>query len=428
MSQKDLHSKNEIIEIDIKSESNINVKEKEKNNLQEQKITEEKEENINLKNVNSFQKIPELDFSQNTIKIKKSGRNYGIDLLRLVSMCMIIILHILGQGGVIQGCKKYSFSYYIAWLMETFAYCSVNVFAQISGYVMVKSKIAQSKIIILWLNVFYYSTIITLLYKYIPFLSKLKPISRYDMVLAILLPISSRRYWYFSSYFGMYFFIPFMNKLIHSLEQKEMKNLCLTIIILFTIVNILAPKYCDPFRLNFGYSSIWLISLYFIGAYLKLYPIKLSNKMLLLFYLLSIIIPWVFKLKFISEFLPKFYYDDSLFIQFNSPFILINSIIIVIFFSNLKIKNKIFKKFIEITSPLSFSVYLIHTNLLVFQSYSKYFQFLTEKNTFLMILMVLAYSLGILFSCLIIDLIRFHLFQLFNIHEIPNKVKKLIIK
>ena len=30
-------------------------------------------------------------------------RNYGIDLLRILSMFMVVVLHILGQGGALAG-------------------------------------------------------------------------------------------------------------------------------------------------------------------------------------------------------------------------------------------------------------------------------------------------------------------------------------
>lgn len=33
--------------------------------------------------------------------IQKSNRNYGIDFLRIVAMCGVITLHILGHGGVL---------------------------------------------------------------------------------------------------------------------------------------------------------------------------------------------------------------------------------------------------------------------------------------------------------------------------------------
>ena len=32
---------------------------------------------------------------------RNSGRNYGIDLLRIVAMMMIPLLHVLGHGGIL---------------------------------------------------------------------------------------------------------------------------------------------------------------------------------------------------------------------------------------------------------------------------------------------------------------------------------------
>lgn len=42
-------------------------------------------------------------------------RNYGIDLLRLIAMFMVVILHVLGQGGVISATT--GLKHHIAWLL-----------------------------------------------------------------------------------------------------------------------------------------------------------------------------------------------------------------------------------------------------------------------------------------------------------------------
>ena len=102
---------------------------------------------------------------------------------------------------------------------------------------------------------------------------------------------------------------------------------------------------------------------------------------------------------------------------------------LVTIFSELKIKkNKFLQKFIGILGLQSFNVYLIHTNPLVFVSYSNSFKHLANKNPFIMDLLVLVYSLGIFFSCIIIDQIRFHLFNILKVHVIPNKIKNIIHK
>ena len=33
---------------------------------------------------------------------KSAVRNYGIDLLRIVAMFMVLLLHVLGQGGILK--------------------------------------------------------------------------------------------------------------------------------------------------------------------------------------------------------------------------------------------------------------------------------------------------------------------------------------
>ena len=67
------------------------------------------------------------------IEEKMKKRNYGIDLLRLVAMYMIVILHVLGNGGVLEATNGLKNS--LAWFMEIGSYCAVNCYAIISGYV-----------------------------------------------------------------------------------------------------------------------------------------------------------------------------------------------------------------------------------------------------------------------------------------------------
>ena len=67
-------------------------------------------------------------------------RNYGIDLLRIVSMFLVCILHVLGHGGILNNTTENTVNYNVAWIMNISAYCAVNCYALISGYVGIKSK------------------------------------------------------------------------------------------------------------------------------------------------------------------------------------------------------------------------------------------------------------------------------------------------
>ena len=94
-------------------------------------------------------------------------RNYGIDFLRIISMFMIVILHILGNGGILASVQTGSVKYHLTWFMEIASYCAVNCYALISGYVGIYSKHKLSNIFYLWIQVIFYTLSITLLFKII---------------------------------------------------------------------------------------------------------------------------------------------------------------------------------------------------------------------------------------------------------------------
>ncbi len=91
-------------------------------------------------------------------------RNYGIDALRMLSMFMVVVLHILLLSGLLTNEQLFSTQYEIAWLLEICVYCAVNCYALISGYVGVDSKFRFSNIIVLWLRVVFYTFIITMVF------------------------------------------------------------------------------------------------------------------------------------------------------------------------------------------------------------------------------------------------------------------------
>ncbi|EOS72255.1 hypothetical protein C819_04357, partial [Lachnospiraceae bacterium 10-1] len=57
--------------------------------------------------------------------LKKPERNYGIDLLRIIAMLLVVVLHVLGQGGVLEASKGVRAA--VAWFFEVAAYCAVDV-------------------------------------------------------------------------------------------------------------------------------------------------------------------------------------------------------------------------------------------------------------------------------------------------------------
>ena len=189
-------------------------------------------------------------------------RNYGIDLLRIVSMYMVVILHVLGHGGILRNLEVLSVNYCVMWFLEITCYCAVNCYALITGYVTSGSKFKYKRIFYLWLDVLFWRLLLTTIINFIyPDL-----VGKKDFLYSTF-NVLFNSYWYFSSYFALFFFIPFINKLIDVLDKRSFKRLIITIVLVLTFINLLS----DSFALNDGYSLVWLIVLYLVGAYIKIY-------------------------------------------------------------------------------------------------------------------------------------------------------------
>lgn len=356
-----------------------------------------------------------------------TGHNYGIDLLRILSMYMVVMLHVLGNGGILEGAEKFSLNYYTAWFLETAAYCAVNVFAMITGYVMAGRKFSPFKIIPLWLQVWFYSAGITLLFIFVPQLRDLHVPTAKEMLKGIFLPVISSQYWYFTAYFGMYFFIPFFNKLIQSMDKRDYHRLFLTMAALFSFMTLIA----DAFTLRGGYTTLWLGCLYFVGAYFKLYPVQISKRKAFCLYVCAVSFAWLSKL--VSGILIRSIFHKNLdidrFVNYTSPLIVLSGISLLLLFSNLRIANRAAQKAIAFVGSLSFSVYLIHVQPLVWVYIFKgKFAFLAEKSAPALAASVLLCAVGVFALCIAIDLLRHALFKILHIAHIPTALERKICK
>lgn len=94
-------------------------------------------------------------------------RIVGIDFLRIISMFMITMLHVMTHGGIIDNVSQFNSQYFVVYALYIICYCSVNCFALISGYVnsvgdsrtlIIKRKF--NKYVCLWFQMVFYQIII----------------------------------------------------------------------------------------------------------------------------------------------------------------------------------------------------------------------------------------------------------------------------
>lgn len=83
-------------------------------------------------------------------------RAYGIDIARLTAMFMVVLLHNLGRGGVldwtIDSIKDLAFLG-----IENYAIIAVNVFALISGYLSAGKPLKARSIFSIWATACFWS-------------------------------------------------------------------------------------------------------------------------------------------------------------------------------------------------------------------------------------------------------------------------------
>lgn len=344
-------------------------------------------------------------------------RNTGINLFKLFSMFMIALLHVLGMGGI-TGAAAGTSSYYPVYLMQNAAFCAVNCYALVSGYLMLGKEIKPSRITELWFEVFFYSVsisaIMMIVYRDL--------FSARNIVYAVT-PIISNQYWYMTSYFMMYLFVPMMNKFADA-ANKKIFTATIVVILVLTTGSLMIKQ--DGFRLNDGYSPIWLMIMYLVGAYMKKFNVgaKMKKWLALLLYVISSLCSFILCV-FSKKLLKIMLGNDISYLSYTSPFVVLSAIFLFIFFSKLKFGKRT-GKLINYITPAALGVYLIHTHPLVFNKLMKDIAMpLVNHGTAAMIFGSVAMALAVFIICIVIDLLRIQLFKLIRINALCKKLDEV---
>lgn len=301
---------------------------------------------------------------KNKISISKR-RNYGIDLLRIISMINVIILHI-NLFSSLPNLKYNNPCYKSVWLLEIMCYWAVNGYGLISGIVGYRSY-KFSNLIYIWIQASFYSEIISI------YLYFIKRITKENLILS-LFPILIHRHWYVNAYFFLYLFIPFINYGINNLNRKTYRNIIILFFVFYSIFNIIAIALFGNSKYNYlnnGYSSVWLMTLYIIGGYFGKYLFQTNDHLTLKSFILWSLI-YFFSTFISSELL---FYIESIkpkkgkiisnlsLVNYVSPTIVLQAISLIMLFSKLKINNKYIIKAINFFTPLTFNVTLVHLRI-----------------------------------------------------------------
>lgn len=287
-------------------------------------------------------------------------RNQGLDFARIIAMLGIITLHVLGQGGVLKNLHESETNYWIYWFIEIVAYCSVNVFAMLSGYLNCeKCKFSSSRILELICSLMFYTIGITIIF-YCFYREKVSSIKD---VIKSLFPMLAGRYWYITCFILVYYTMPFINYFIKQLSYEQCKKIGVIMFVLVSVVPSFA--HTDFFAVNFGYSAMWLILCYYWGGIIKKRENEkydISNSRCLFLYFLCLIIVLLARMTTFFVFGRGLNYMCS----YTSPFIVMASVLLLLLAKNLFNKHSKINKVLMLFSNAAFDVYLLHCHILVY--------------------------------------------------------------
>lgn len=289
----------------------------------------------------------------------KKERESGIELFRIIAVLIFIAGHyVINSGLLAQDGPVYAdpLSWRSIYLLEFYSVVKacVNVFVMITAYFMCTTKITAKKFAKLFLEIFFYKTVISTLF----YISGYEPFSIAGYIKSIL-PLRHLSNDFLCAYPLFFLLIPFLSMLIQHLNEKQHIYL-----ILWCVFTYIFLGSVPGFSVLMNYVS-WFSVLFVIISYIRLYPKKIFQNcglwawMTVLFVFLSalsvLVCAWLgVKLNRSSTYLTYFFVRDC-----NSFLTVVTSLSAFLFFKNLKIG---YVKTINTVAASAFGVILIHAN------------------------------------------------------------------
>lgn len=281
----------------------------------------------------------------------KVERDSNLELLRIVSMVMIIFAHYAGHGGLIE--NTVGANHVLGLLLKTGGKIGVICFVLISTYFMSKQKFRSSALLKTILQTIFYAFLVL----------GILAVSGHDIKLQALagpvLCIVSGLYWFVTAYVGLYMFQPVLKTCTDHLSEKRS---AVFLTIMFITLDILA----FPFGANGFISSnfVFFMFLFFVGAHLRNHQMKIRiiDKVPAVVYVVSVMC--IVCGTMVLEYVFKHHGDETndhvfMLYEINSPFVLFGGMSLFWMFKKIPVFRS---KLIDRIASNMFGVYLLHDN------------------------------------------------------------------
>lgn len=351
------------------------------------------------------------------------ARNSNIELLRIISMMMIISLHFWGHCVDISNVEMFSFTYFFGWFFRGLSHVSVNVYVLISAYFLCNSTFKFKRLIKLVTEVWFYSVLIYVLY-----CASGRTTPSIGGLLHTALPVLFGEYWFATIYVGMYILSPFLNKALTAFDQKESRKLIFVLFLLFSLIpNIFF--YSKWLNFGEGYGIVWFVVLYTIGTYIRNFvttDILIENKRKI-YWLCALfcVLPVISKatIAAVTTAIVGHQVASGAFFLNNSIIILPASVLVLLSFLTFDIKGIAISKLVNFIAGSCFAVYLIHDNNRVRNDLWNFVHEHLDINSLNIVWQYFLWIIIIFTACVAIDLVRRLLIYMVN--QVANRIISL---
>lgn len=317
-------------------------------------------------------------------------RQSNIELLRLVSMMLLVMLHanFYSNGGLYKAdilAAPGASALRIFW--EEMCNVCVNVFVLISGWFAIKPSIKG---------------VASLLFQ-ILFLGALIPLMSLpfgvDVSIKDLIPVFffGSHYWFIPAYLILYGISPVLNKFIEHVTKKEY----LFVLIGFFVLETLFGFISHAGRYMYGFHALSFIGLYLLARYVRIHSTRWINfsftKDIVIFLVCTLITTVIYLVgRLISN---QIYHV----MHYCAPLMILAALFLLLAFAKLQIQSKI----INWLAGSALAIYLIHMHPMV----EPYFKLFMQQHfamlgsvAYIVFMLVAAVVIGLV--CILLDKIR----------------------
>lgn len=317
-------------------------------------------------------------------------RKSNIELLRIILIIYILGFHFISYGVFN---PKHPIGYesrliFPSIILESIFVIAVNCFVLVSGYFGIRN--IKTKLPKLYFQVIFYSISISLIY-FIWQIFKSENIDYSQLCLSVI-PVISKRWWFFSAYIILMLISPILNNVIDYPAKKV--NIFIAIGIFFLVI---CPSLRFPIIDDRGFGFVSFALLYICGGYIRKHT-QLKKYQIITFYIISLALIVAYSMLLIL--LGKNYGYKSSSFAYNNIFVFSSAILFVLMFLKINLREN---RQINRVATFVFGIYLFHEhpvikNLLFEYVYSNQLIYKDYFYESLIIICLVLFILGCIFD------------------------------